>query len=369
MALKIDRRVGGSFFFLSSPLELPAIRLEGILLLTPSLVGLLLQYTRNPQQTGRKQKRSSTHRRSPATNKVVEILILGTYLLLDCSFDYLRASPSNSRDTPLWSYDFAFLEKALKKWRKLPPHRNKRPKTKNKRTFLESIWLCHVASHTAAQQTILPTWLGNVVSRIDVAAAASISRHAGHTCFCSRHMQSWTWRQNQSARNLNNFCRAPFRISGHIRWPITPLFFGIFLSFFHSMLSFHYFTSMRGKNLKVLCFKTAIWRTLKYTFTCFSFRQDPSNELFDRRDFFTPWYRKLARKLLWKPKMVLPKLLACIGFCRKSRTTLVISPFLLACMKFSPEQLGASTQNMEGLFIMSVATKPLFRVLHICPKT
>ena len=33
--------------------------------------------------------------------EVVEILILGTYLLLDRSFDYLRASPSNSRDTPL----------------------------------------------------------------------------------------------------------------------------------------------------------------------------------------------------------------------------------------------------------------------------
>ena len=46
MVLKIDRRVGGSFFFLSSPLERPAIRLEGLLLLTPSLVGLLLQYTR-----------------------------------------------------------------------------------------------------------------------------------------------------------------------------------------------------------------------------------------------------------------------------------------------------------------------------------
>ena len=84
----------------------------------------------------------------------------------------------------------------------------------------------------------------------------------GHTCFSSRHMQSWTWRQNQSAQNLNHFCRAPFRISGHFRWPITPLFFGIFLSFFHSMLSFNYFTSMHGKNLKVLCFKTAIWRTL-----------------------------------------------------------------------------------------------------------
>ena len=101
MVLKIDRRVGGSFFFLSSPLELPAIRLEGLLLLTPSLVGLLLQYTRNPQQTGRKRKRSSTHRHSQATNKVVEILILRTYLLPDRSFDYLRASPSNSRDTPL----------------------------------------------------------------------------------------------------------------------------------------------------------------------------------------------------------------------------------------------------------------------------
>ena len=165
---------------LSSPLELPAIRLEGILLLAPSLVGLLLQYTRNPQQTGRKRKRSSTHRRSPATNKVVRRdfdFQRELYLLLDRSFDYLRASPSNSRDTPLCSYNFAFLEKALKKWRKLPPHRNR--KQKNKRTFLESIWLCHVASHTAAQQTILPTWLDNVVSRIDVAAAASISRHAG----------------------------------------------------------------------------------------------------------------------------------------------------------------------------------------------
>ena len=143
-------------------------------------------------------------------------------------------------------------------------------KQKNKRTFLESIWLCHVASHTATQQTILPTWLDNIVSRIDVAAvtaAASISRHAGHTRFSSRHIQSWTWRQNQSARNLNNFCRAPFRISGHIRWPITPLFFGIFLSFFHSMLGFHYFTSMHGKNLKVLCFKTAIWRTLMHCLT------------------------------------------------------------------------------------------------------
>ena len=129
-ALSWRSTVGGSFFFLSSPLELPAIRLEGILLLTPSLVGLLLQYTRNPRQTGRKRKRSSTQRRSPATNKVVEILILGTYLLRDHSFDYLRASPSNSRDTPLWSYDFAFLEKSLKKWRKIPPHRNKRPKTK-----------------------------------------------------------------------------------------------------------------------------------------------------------------------------------------------------------------------------------------------
>ena len=28
------------------------------------------------------------------------------------------------------------------------------------------------------------------------------------------------------------------------------------------MLSFHYLTSMHRKNLKVLCFKTAIWRTL-----------------------------------------------------------------------------------------------------------
>ena len=36
-----------------------------------------------------------------ATNKVVEILFLRTYLLLDRSFDYLRASLSNGRDTPL----------------------------------------------------------------------------------------------------------------------------------------------------------------------------------------------------------------------------------------------------------------------------
>ena len=96
MVLKIDRRVGGSFFFLSSPLELPAIRLEGILLLTPSLVGLLLQYTRNPRQTGRKRKRSSTHRRSPATNKVVEILILGTYYRKRGSASYYRKRGSAS---------------------------------------------------------------------------------------------------------------------------------------------------------------------------------------------------------------------------------------------------------------------------------
>ena len=30
------------------------------------------------------------------------------------------------------------------------------------------------------------------------------------------------------------------------------------------MLSFDYFTSMRGKKLKVVCFKTAIWRTLTH---------------------------------------------------------------------------------------------------------
>ena len=112
--------VGGSFFFLSSPLELPAIRLEGILLLTPSLVGLLLQCTRNPRQTGRKRKRSSTHRRSPATNKVVEILILGTYLLLDRSFDYLRASPSNSRNTVLWCMILLFSKKPSKEEKNLP---------------------------------------------------------------------------------------------------------------------------------------------------------------------------------------------------------------------------------------------------------
>ena len=102
--------VGGSFFFLSSPLELPAIRLEGILLLTPSFVGLLLQYTRNPRQTGRKRKRSSTHRRSPATNKVVEILILGTYLLLDHSFDYLL--------TTLWRW--VEVNRSLRSKRKVP---------------------------------------------------------------------------------------------------------------------------------------------------------------------------------------------------------------------------------------------------------
>ena len=190
---------------------------------------------------------------------MVKILILGTYLLLDRSFNYLRASPSNSRDTPLWSYDFLFSKTPSKNEENYLLIETRHRKQKNKPTFLESIWLCHVASHTAAQQTILPTWLDNVVSRIDVAAAASISRDP---CFCSHPMQSWTWRQKQSARNLNHFFRAPFRILGHIRWPITPLFFVNFLSIFHSMLSFHYYTSMHGQNLKVLCFKTAIWRTL-----------------------------------------------------------------------------------------------------------
>ena len=117
---------------LSSSLELPAIRLEGILLLTPSLVGLLLQYTRNPQQTGRKRKRSSTHRRSyaSATNKVVEILILGTVssprplIWLPSCFAKQQSGHSS---VIVW---FCFSRKSPQKWRKLPPHRNKRPKTK-----------------------------------------------------------------------------------------------------------------------------------------------------------------------------------------------------------------------------------------------
>ena len=263
MVLKIDRRVGGSFFFLSSSLELPAIRLEGLLLLTPSLVALLLQYTRNPQQTGRKRKRSSTHRRSPGGRDFDFANVFSPRPLIWLPSCFAKQQSGHS-SVKVW---FCFSRKSPQKMKKIASSSKQVTEyKKNKQTFLESIWLCHVASHTAAQQTILPTWLDNVVSRIDVAAAASISRHAGHTCFCSRRMQSWTWRQNQSARNLSNFCRAPFRISGHIRWPITPLFFGIFLSFFHSMFSFHYFTSMRGKNLKVLCFKTAIWRTLKEKF-------------------------------------------------------------------------------------------------------
>ena len=171
--------VGGSFFFLSSPLELPAIRLEGILLLTPSLVGLLLQYIRNPRQTGRKRKRSSTHRCSPATNKVVEILILGTYLLLDRSFDYLCASPSNSGTLLCDCMVLLFSKKPSKNEENYLLTETRDRKRKNKRTFLESIWLCHVVSHTAPQQTILPTWLDNVVSRIDVAVTAS-NRSMGH---------------------------------------------------------------------------------------------------------------------------------------------------------------------------------------------
>ena len=241
--------VGGSFFFLSSPLELPAIRLEGILLLTPSLVGLLLQYTRNPRQTGRKRKRSSTHRRSPATNKVVEILILGTYLLLDHSFDYLRASPSNSQDTPLWSYDFAFLEKALKKWRKLPPYRNKRPKTKKINEHSWSPFDCvtlRVTQQHSRRYFQLDLTMSCRESMLQRQFPATRGTHTAVPAICNH----WTWRQNQSARNLNHFCRAPFRISGHFRWPITPLFFGIFLSFFSQHAQFPLLNKYAWKKLE-----------------------------------------------------------------------------------------------------------------------
>ena len=209
------------------------------------------------------RKRLSMHRRSPATNKVVEILILGTYLLLERSFDYLRASPSNSRDTPLWSYDFVF-SKSPQKMKKITS--SSKQETENKK-INEPSWSpfdC-VTSRVTQQHNRRYFQLDLTMSCRESMLQLQLQFPASRgtvTCFCSCHMQSWTWRQNQSARNLNHFCRAPFRISGHIRWPITPLFFGIFLSFFHSMLNFHYFTSMHGKNLKVLCFKTAIWRTL-----------------------------------------------------------------------------------------------------------
>ena len=65
-----------------------------------------------------------------------------------------------------------------------------------------------------------------------VAAADSISRHAGRTCFSSRHVRSWRWRQKQSAENFNKFRRAPLRLLRHFRWPITPSFGGPFFSFF-----------------------------------------------------------------------------------------------------------------------------------------
>ena len=243
------------------------------LLLTPSLVGLLLQYTRNPQQTGRKRKRSSTHRRSPATNKVVEILILGTVssprplIWLPSCFAKQQSGHSS---LIVWFY---FSRKSPQKMKKITS--SSKQETENKKIHEPSWSPFDCVTSRVTQQHMysrryfqLDLTMSCRESMLQLQLQFPATR--GHACFSSRHMQSWTWRQNQSARNLNHFCRAPFRISGHFRWPITPLFFGIFLSFFHSMLSFLYFTSMHGKKLKVLCFKTAIWRTLSDGLSKFS---------------------------------------------------------------------------------------------------
>ena len=107
---------------------------------------------------------------------------------------------------------FCFSRKSPQKMKKITSlSKQETENKKNKRTFLESIWLCHVASHTAAQQTILPTWLDNnhdnVVSRIDVAA----SRHAGHTVTycCSRHMQSLNVTSKPKRAKFKSFLPCP----------------------------------------------------------------------------------------------------------------------------------------------------------------
>ena len=75
----------------------------------------------------------------------------------------------------------------------------------------------------------------------------------------------WTWRQNKSAK-FKSFLPCPLPDFGAFSMTNNSVILWHFLSFFHSMLSFHYLTSMHGKNLKVLCFKTAIWRTLSFAF-------------------------------------------------------------------------------------------------------
>ena len=142
---------------------------------------------------------------------------------------------------------FCFSRKKPQKMKKITSSSKQETENqKNKPTFLESIWLCHVASHTAAQQTILPTWLDNVMSRIDVAAAASISRHAGAHVLLFPPYPIMNVTSNQSALNLNHFCRAPFRISGHIRWPITPFFIGTVILQIFGVVLFSVFSVVNG---------------------------------------------------------------------------------------------------------------------------
>ena len=152
----------------------------------------------------------------------------------------------------------------------------------------ELLWIhgqCHVASHTV-DDLRQADWLDNVW-RWGIASADSFSRHAGCTCFSSCHMWSWMWRQKQSTRNLNPFCRAPFRDWGDFPGPSTPSVFGLFFFFFiafsqHAEFPLLYMYAWK-KNWK-FAFQNSPTENLK--------AGPPWFEFLVIFDFFAPWYRQ-----------------------------------------------------------------------------
>ena len=127
-----DRPSAGRFSFFLLPWNCLQFVLKAFSFSRQALVGLLLQYTRNPRQTGRKRSdraRTAVHRPwtrwsrfwfwerifSWTADLITFVLRQATVGTLLCDRMILL-----------------FSKKPLKKWRKLPPHRNKRPKTKKK---------------------------------------------------------------------------------------------------------------------------------------------------------------------------------------------------------------------------------------------
>ena len=169
MVLKIDRPIGGSFFFLSSPLELPAIRLEGILLLTPSLVGLLLQYIRGAFDLSPKAEPDQMERPGRAFDLAVLPVLSDPEPLEQCSNGSAPGADPSERTEPELISD-------------LLSNRRLDDFVRQKQGFLRQVLLCLVVCFHfgLAQFSQLLSSFATVVSPTKRKAASD--SHARFTC-------------------------------------------------------------------------------------------------------------------------------------------------------------------------------------------